>query len=135
MSIIEWTESFSVKVEELDSQHKILIERINLLDEAMKNNRGREVQKFIIDGMVSYAMVHFATEEKYMKQFNYSGYSTHKEEHRRFEAKALDLKKRVAKAGFVLSFEILTFLRDWLQNHILKTDQEYVAFFNQNGLH
>lgn len=38
------------------------------------------------------------------------------------------------KAGLVLSLEILAFLKDWLQDHMLVVDKEYAAHFNKCGL-
>ncbi len=134
MPYIEWSDKFSVNVREIDEQHKKLFAMINSLQEAMVANKGREVQKAVIDEMVEYAILHFDTEEQYMKRFAYPGYTTHHAEHVAFTAKAADLKKRVEAVGFVLSLEILSFLKDWLQNHILVTDKRYSAYFNEKGL-
>ena len=107
---------------------------INSLHEAMLANKARDLQKQTVNRMTDYAVKHFALEEKYMKQFAYAGYQRHKEEHDRFTAKALELQERMDKAGFVLTLEILNFLRDWLRNHILKVDKEYSGHFTRNGL-
>lgn len=69
-----------------------------------------------------------------MKQYSYPGYRQHRDEHDRFAAKAHELKERMDRVGFVLTLEILNFLREWLRNHILKVDQQYSAHFAQRGL-
>jgi hemerythrin len=134
MAYFEWSDALSVSVGEIDSQHKMLVSMVNSLRDAMLNGKGRDVQKVTIEDMVDYATVHFATEEKYMKAFAYPEYAPHKKEHDAFTAKALELRGRVQKAGFVLTMEILDFLRNWLKNHIQVTDKRYQGCFREHGL-
>lgn len=135
MAYINWSEDFSVKVREIDAQHKTLVEMINQLHQSMLDNRGIEAQKTIIEKMVEYANVHFESEEKHMRRLAYPGYQQHKTEHVHFAEKAFELQKRFNDTGFVLTLEILSFLRNWLQEHILVIDKQYSHHFNENGVY
>lgn len=134
MSYFVWEDRFSVHVKEIDDQHKTLVGMLNTLYGAMVANKGREVHKDIIYEMVRYARVHFETEEKYMQRTDYAEYHAHKSEHDQFTAKALDLKERADKEYFILTLEIMNFLKEWLQNHILVTDSRYAKHFNAQGI-
>lgn len=134
MAYLNWSDDMSVNVKEIDRQHKVLVEKINQLHQAMLDNKGREAQQDIIQGMVEYANEHFETEEKHMRRLSYQGLQKHKAEHERFAEKAFELQKRAESTGFVLSLEILSFLRNWLKEHILVIDKEYSSFFNENGV-
>ncbi len=135
MAYMEWQDSFSVNVKVIDDQHRVLMDKINILHDAMLANHGRETQRETIYGMVDYARVHFDTEETYMQRFDFPDFLSHKAEHDRFTTKALELKERAESNGFILTIEILAFLKEWLQNHILGTDARYALHFNEHGLY
>ncbi|WP_020674757.1 bacteriohemerythrin [Geopsychrobacter electrodiphilus] len=134
MAIMIWNEKYSVGVTELDEQHKSLIHMINEMHYAMNNDKGQEAITSIIEQMFAYMELHFSTEEGYMQQFGYLGLLAHQKSHEEFRSKARDLRERVSAGEFVLSFEILQFLSDWLQNHILVSDMKYTSLFAEKGL-
>lgn len=134
MPFIEWDDKFSVNVKEIDDQHKGLFKVINDLNDAVYEGKAQDIIEVTVHKMIEYANVHFATEEKYMIKFNFTGYSEHKAEHDTFHMKALELNGRLKVGVYVLSSEIMRFLKDWLTNHILVTDKKYGPYFNENGL-
>lgn len=134
MSFIVWSDKFLVNVKEIDKQHKKLVSIINDLHSAMKEGKGMDIVSSAVENLADYAIIHFATEEKYMKQFGYPGYQEHKSEHDRFSQKALDFKNGLKDEKVGLSVEVLLFIKDWITRHILGTDKKYSAFFGEKGL-
>jgi len=129
-----WTDELSVHVKEIDEQHRALVGMINRLHRAMVESRGRAEQQSIIEEMVHYAATHFAVEESYMRRFHYDGMTAHMAAHAAFSTRAKGLSQRSRGAGFILTAEVLDFLKDWLQKHIMGTDRGYMECFARNGL-
>lgn len=134
MSLIQWDDSFSVNVVEIDLQHKKLVEMINELHEAMRIGEGNAVLGKVIDGLVDYAVIHFQTEEKYFDKFGYPETDIHKKEHSDFAQKVAKFKDDFAIGKVCLSFEVMKFLSNWLKDHIKGSDKKYGPFFNGHGL-
>ncbi|OGQ78630.1 MAG: hemerythrin [Deltaproteobacteria bacterium RIFOXYA12_FULL_58_15] len=134
MAIIGWQDAFSVGIEEIDAQHRKLIDIINNLHEAMRDKKAKGILGDIVNEMADYATLHFATEEKYLVAFGYPEIVVHESEHNAFTKKVADLRERLAQGTLVLSLEVITFLRDWLTNHILSSDKKYAPFLNSKGL-
>lgn len=134
MDLINWEDSMSVKVTEIDNQHKRLVMLINELHTAMRERKTKEALGGIIDELVNYAVNHFKTEEKYFDEFGYLKSLQHKKEHKDFVNKVAAFKADFDKGKLMLSVEIMEFLKDWLLNHIKKTDMEYSDFFVEHGL-
>lgn len=134
MALIQWNDSFSVKVAEIDQQHQKLVYMINELNDAMKQRKGKDVLGKIINGLVNYAATHFNTEEKYFDRFGYPETDSHKKEHVAFVKRVSEFKDGFEKGKLGLSIEVMNFLSEWLKNHIKVNDMKYSQFFNKNGL-
>lgn len=134
MALITWDNSFSVNVAEIDAQHQKLIAMINELHDAMKQGKGKDVSGTIINRMFNYTATHFKTEERYFDRFGYPETDVHKQEHAAFVQKVSDFKDGFEQGKLGVSVEIMSYLSNWLQNHIKKSDKQYSRFFNENGL-
>jgi len=134
MALINWNDSFSVNVAEIDQQHQKLIALINELHDAMTQGKGEDILGKILNGLISYTGTHFKTEEKYFAQFGYPDTDSHKKEHHAYVQKVSDFKDGFENGELSLSIEVMTFLYDWWRNHIKETDKKYSQFFNEKGL-
>lgn len=134
MTLIFWSDSFSVNVAEIDQQHKKLVTMINELGDAMKQRKGKDVVGKIVNDMISYTSIHFKTEEKYFDRFGYPETDHHKKEHGAFVQRVSDFKEGFENGKITLSIEVMDFLCDWLQDHIKGSDKKYSQFFNEKGL-
>lgn len=125
MTKILWEDRFSVGVEYLDNQHKGLIRIINDLDEAQRN--GALIARIIGD-LRAYVDEHFRDEEKQLESAGFPDLVNHKASHHKFEA-WLESVETAHGSGYTDELEmaewVSTYLRDWLINHILRSDMAY----------
>jgi hemerythrin len=133
--MIEWEDKYSVNVSIIDKEHKKLIDIINnaIVAKQYNNIPDGEVLEILAE-MCEYALEHFATEETYMKKFNYPEYQSHLEEHHNFSLKAVDYCNRVVKDDYQIMDDLLEYLQQWLVHHIQEIDKKYTDCFNKNGL-
>lgn len=134
MALFVWSDRYSVNINEIDNQHKKLVDLLNSLHDSMKAGRGNEVLGKTLTELIQYVGTHFATEEKLFRTYGYPEYSAHKAEHDKLTQKAIELQKNFQQGAPVLTVEVLGFLKDWLQNHILGTDKKYSQFLNSKGV-
>jgi hemerythrin-like metal-binding protein len=129
-----WEEKYSVGVEEIDNQHKRMFSTINELLDTINTNSTEESLGHIIESLVEYKKFHFATEEKYFKEFNFDGEEEHIQKHEEFNDRLNQLKEKYPKYTIEFAFELIDFLEDWLINHLMVVDQTYVKCFHEHGL-
>ena len=131
---LEWEDKYSVGVKIIDDQHRQMFDTINQLISAVSSSPTEEVVTNIISSLVEYKKFHFATEEKYFKEFNYEGAAEHIAQHQLFNDKLSALVEKCGADYMVLAFELVDFLEDWLIDHLLTVDQAYKECFQSHGL-
>lgn len=134
MSLIAWNESLSVGVREIDEQHRKLVQLINGLHDHMVAGDAREIMGKVLERVIQYTAFHFETEEKLMQLHAFGGGAAHVREHKALVAKALDLQSKFTHGQTAITMETMTFLRDWLQHHILESDKMLGKFLSVQGV-
>ena len=86
-------------VSEVDEQHSQLISMLNRLNDAVKNSESREDIYRIIDDVIAFTHLHFATEEQLMIQSGYPEIESHKNMHTQLIQDALHLKGKLDYVG------------------------------------
>ena len=121
----EWSDELSVGVPSIDRQHKVLISLINELHIAMDKGSGASEAKPILKKIINYAQAHFIYEESLFNGKNYISEQEHIQSHTKIKAKLAELKEKSDEKDFDVSDELMNFLKNWLNNHILKEDMSY----------
>jgi len=134
MTLINWKDEFSVGIREVDDQHKILIDLLNVLFDAMKKGKGRSIVDTILQELADYTVYHFGTEQRLFREYAYPDAEAHREEHDAFAKKVIDFQVAHKKGNHMLTVDVLDYLTDWLKQHILKSDKKFGVYFTSRGL-
>jgi hemerythrin len=129
--LIEWRDEFSVGVSTIDEQHQVLFGLLNQLNEAVANQRGLQETGEILDALTDYTRTHFIVEESLMEVLGYPDRAAHRAEHKALIKKLNALHRRFHAEEPEVADELLHFLKDWLSDHVLGTDQAYVPHFER----
>jgi hemerythrin len=134
MPLFQWTPELSVNVKEIDTQHKKLVDLINLLHDSMKSGKGKDVMGKVLKDLTDYTVYHFGTEERLFEKYGYIEYPQHKKEHDDLTKQVLEVKSKFESGQTTMTIEVMNFLKDWLNNHIKHSDKKYSAFLNSRGV-
>ncbi len=134
VELMPWSEKFMTGIEKIDEQHKGLVGMVNELHNAMKLKKGAKESGQILEKLADYTVSHFGYEEQLFDEHEYPVGDVHKKIHQDLVAKVVEFKSEFDQGKAALSMELMTFLTDWLTDHILKTDMEYVPFLKEKGI-
>ncbi|HRC57686.1 MAG TPA: bacteriohemerythrin [Kofleriaceae bacterium] len=133
LPVIEWSDSLSTNVTEVDVQHRKLIDIINALRAA--GPKGGEAMRRIMKELTDYTVFHFGFEEKMLSDNGYPEFPEHKRAHDKLVAQVGQLNNEVQVGKASVTVDLFKFLRSWLNNHIRGTDRRYSSFLNGKGIH
>lgn len=129
----KWSPDYSVNIKTIDNQHQELVNILNRLFVAVSKREGDKVIAGILDGLLNYTQTHFSLEERLMRQAKYRDLEAHIEEHRKLIEQLDQLCKKHLLEEKPIYFEMLSFLKSWLKEHIQGVDTKYSAALQQAG--
>ncbi len=136
---IRWKESYSCNVTEIDNQHKKLFEIGDELYSLINLNDG--IDRYdeiiaIVEKLKDYAIYHFQYEEKLLKEYGFNKLGDHSKQHDKFVKKIIELEhKDIDDGQKQITVDMVLFIADWIENHILGTDMQYKDFLNEKGVY
>ncbi|MCW2237752.1 bacteriohemerythrin [Azospirillum canadense] len=131
---IQWSRWMSVGIQELDDDHRVLVEIVNKLS-ADDSRNSPDVIEAILDELIHYTKDHFAREEEYMQRANYPTFTAHKALHDALTRQVETYRERFhASRDTIPGDEVFNFCADWLGKHILKEDTRFGEYATGPGV-
>jgi len=125
MSYIQWEDKYSTGIQEMDDQHRRIIELINELYDGRLDGHADDAMIDALHGITEYARKHFKDEEALMAKVNFPLLDEHRVEHHQLIKNIVDFHRRVAGNAPPSNLEFLSFLKKWLAEHIVESDKVY----------
>jgi len=128
--MIIWTKDFETGSPQLDQQHRLLIDNINLLEEQLHStNPTTEELAFaihLVDYLQAYGNIHFKSEEHCMEAHQCPAHAENRQEHENFRGFIRDYKRLCELQGFKLELlrNLHKVMHSWIHDHILKIDTQ-----------
>ena len=133
MKKIEWDKSLATGIKSIDYEHKMLIERLNAVIEAIDNSQGEGAIAKTLDFLLDYTNFHFSNEEKFISGHGYPGLELQQKQHKEFKEYINQLILDFQQDGAVkeIADRIRDFLFTWLVNHIMQIDHQLSQFVSE----
>ena len=129
--------NFSIGIEQIDRQHQEILDRMDLLRDAVRRGQGRSELHRTLRFLEDYAIEHFGTEERYMQRYSYPELLRHKAEHTKFLKDLADIREKCTSLeakGEITTFlglEIVRKLNDWFTSHIFDVDKKMGVYLSE----
>ncbi len=126
MAFLDFTDQLKVGFALIDDDHKILIDQVNMLADAMNNGDEQDTVASVLNVLIDYTEFHFGREQELMVKSNYDLSPGHLKEHAVLVKQVVEMRRRF-DAGEIGVKDLLAFLKVWLSQHILKSDKALAA--------
>ena len=122
MEDIVWDKTLSIEVDEIDEDHRRLVDLYNLLYHAVAEEESTDYIDALLEELISCTIWHFRHEERLMLKYKYDAFEDHKSEHRDLIDSVRALQKKFHKENKLLTSEDIEYLSKWLTEHIVRND-------------
>jgi hemerythrin len=126
----EWSDEYSIGVDEVDVQHKRFLNLIRrtyeVADQTIEN---KEVSN-LLDELMKYAHFHFGSEELLMQAYSYPKYAEQKSEHIKIIRELVEKMEEIKSDKGKLT-NLLFFLIKWFVDHDSHFDKEFGDYVSE----
>ena len=126
--------AFNVENYELNLHHRLLFELFDKVEESISGNHEAEVVSTALMQLRDYASYHFGAEEALFEVKAYPEAQAHAEQHLEFRAQLSELMALQKDVDGTVRLQLLSFLRNWFQDHIKVRDKAYIPYLRDETL-
>ncbi len=131
MKDLIWDKALSVQIEEIDDDHRKLVDLYNILNHSVVDGDATDYIEAVMEELISCTVWHFRHEERLMLKYGYEGFAEHKSEHQELIESARELQQKLLQDRKSLSSEDIEFLEHWLIGHVLGADMDLGSYLGE----
>lgn len=126
-----WDSTLSVHVDEIDEDHRRLVDLFNILSHSVAEGDAAEYVEAVLEELIACTVWHFRHEERLMLKYRYDGLAEHKTEHQDLIDSVRVLQQRFLQESKSVSDADIEFLEHWLTEHILVADMQLGSYLGE----
>ena len=132
---LEWNNSLEIGHENIDNQHKELMDRINYFFDSIDSGTGKEEVLRTLDFLEKYTNKHFYDEEEIQRNYNYPKYKDQCIQHQVFRNQLQDIRYMCDKYG--VTGAITNYMQqkivDFWEYHINNLDKDLGQYLKEKS--
>ncbi|MCK5539057.1 MAG: hemerythrin family protein [Bacteroidales bacterium] len=129
MTEYKWSKELEFGIKEIDEQHHHIMDLVNDFSKMDTEFFSRDDILDVFNDVISYAHVHFQSEEKIFKEAGYPGTEEHIKEHQKLLLRINNLFLSFSEKDITHTVkEVAELLKEWIEDHLMRVDKKYVSF-------
>ena len=133
MPFVYWTSDLDTGFDDIDAQHKQLVDYINKLYDAREANDKEAVEQEF-QHLIDYTVEHFSYEEMMLEEAQYRLVEQHRKVHQNFVTRMSTLQARYQNGDAEALNEVIDLCEGWLFRHIRINDHGYIDGVKASGI-
>ncbi len=123
--LICWHDKYEITNNELNEQHKQLIELANILYSSVANEKSKKEIKDNLRNLTDFAAYHFGNEESYLEEAGYNNMTIQLDSHKQFMTLLENISKALKNKTITDYSNIMNDMKVWLHLHFSDIDKLY----------
>ena len=133
MAFVYWTSDLDTGFEDIDEQHRQLVDYTNKLYDAKEANDKEGIEREF-QHLIDYTVEHFSYEEMMLEEAQYRLVEQHRKVHQNFVTRLNTLQARYRNGDEEALEEVIGLCEGWLFCHIRINDHGYIDSVKASGI-
>jgi len=128
---LDWQDSYSVHIAQMDRQHQKIariLDRIYYLEAGDRRSLDQ-----VFNALSGYMLHHFADEEGLLRAHGYPGYEEQRREHEDFLGRMRRYQEQFQAGALPVMINMFNDVWDWFAKHVVGLDKQYEPFLKARG--